>query len=76
MLNFTDKRCILFFMKGKELKIKRIMLDLTQAQLAGKLELNTNTISRYEQENLPIPKTVELAIEALENREKKEERDN
>ncbi len=53
-------------MTGKEFRIKRNLMDLTQAELAFKLGLNPNTISRYENEDLPIPRTVELAIKAVE----------
>lgn len=53
-------------MTGKEFRIKRNLMDLTQAELAEKLDLNANTISRYENEDLQIPKTVELAIKAIE----------
>lgn len=63
-------------MNGKELKIKRAILDMTQSELADELEMNPNTISRYENEDLPIPKTVELALEALERRQKNHESKN
>ncbi|HEY0768853.1 MAG TPA: helix-turn-helix domain-containing protein [Sphingobacteriaceae bacterium] len=53
-------------MTGKEFRIKRNLLDLKQAELAERLGLNANTVSRYENEDLPIPKTVELAMDALE----------
>lgn len=59
-------------MTGKEFRIKRNLLDLKQSDLAEELGLNPNTISRYENEDLPIPKTVELAMEALEKRQIKE----
>lgn len=59
-------------MTPKEFKIKRVTLDLTQSQLAEQLGLQGNTISRYETGDLPIPKTVELAIEALECRSEKD----
>ena len=52
-------------MTGQEFRIKRNLLDLTQAELAEKLGLNPNTVSRYENGDLKIPKTVELAIEHL-----------
>jgi transcriptional regulator with XRE-family HTH domain len=55
-------------MTGKELKIKRITLDLTQAQLASELGIQSNTVSRYENGDMRIPKTVELAMELLERR--------
>lgn len=63
-------------MTGKEFRIQRNLLDLTQAELANELGLNPNTISRYENEDLPIPKTVELAMEALEKRNKEKSQPN
>jgi transcriptional regulator with XRE-family HTH domain len=55
-------------MTGREFKIKRVTLDMTQAQIAVELGLQSNTVSRYETGDLNIPKTVELAIETLERR--------
>lgn len=71
-LNLTTKSVIFQFMTGKEFKIKRVTLDLTQAELGKELDISSNTISRYETEDLLIPKTVELALEALEARQVKE----
>ncbi len=61
-------------MTGKEFKLKRVVLDMTQAELASELDLNPNTVSRYENEDLPISKTVELAMETLERRQKESEK--
>ncbi len=55
-------------MTGKELRKRRRAIDLTQVQLAEELGLSPNTVSRYETQDLVIPKAVELAIEALEAR--------
>jgi predicted transcriptional regulator len=53
-------------MNGNELrKLRRGTLDLTQAALAAELGLRPDTVSRYETGTLAIPKTVELAVEAL-----------
>ncbi len=41
-------------------------MDLTQAQLASELGVQPNTISRYENEDLKIPKAVELALKTIE----------
>lgn len=60
-------------MTGKEFKIKRVTLDMTQAEIAKELDVSGNTISRYETGDLPVPKTVELAVEALERRRKDQE---
>jgi DNA-binding transcriptional regulator YiaG len=54
--------------KGIELKRKREDLGLSQAELAEILAVKSNTVSRWEREVLVVPKTVELAIEALERR--------
>ncbi len=55
-------------MTGKEFKIKRVTFDMTQAQIAKELDLNPNTVSRYETGDLPVPKLVELSMEAIEHR--------
>lgn len=41
----------------------------TTAALARELDRSASTISRWRSGEQPIPKTVELAIEALERRE-------
>lgn len=56
-------------MTGREFKIKRVILDKTQAELATELGIQANTVSRYETGDLNVPKTVELAMEALEKRQ-------
>ena len=66
---------MLWTMNGKDLKIARIKLDLTQAQLAQALDLNPNTISRYEQGDLKVSRVLALAIEALEARQARETAD-
>ncbi len=43
-------------------------MDLTQAQLASELGVQPNTISRYENEDLKIPKAVQLALETVERK--------
>jgi transcriptional regulator with XRE-family HTH domain len=53
-------------MKGKQFRIRRATMDLTQAQLASELGVQPNTISRYENEDLKIPKAVELALKTIE----------
>jgi DNA-binding XRE family transcriptional regulator len=55
-------------MTGKEFKIKRVTFDMTQAQIAKELDLNPNTVSRYETGDLPVPKLVELSMETIERR--------
>ncbi len=53
-------------MTGKQFRIRRAVMDLTQAQLASELGVQPNTISRYENEDLKIPKAVELALKTIE----------
>jgi transcriptional regulator with XRE-family HTH domain len=52
-------------MTGEQLRIIREDLDLTQEQLADMLDINRRTISRWEQGQIPIPKAIDLAMEAL-----------
>jgi transcriptional regulator with XRE-family HTH domain len=59
-------------MTPEEMKRRREVLGLTQAQLARELGLDSITVSRYERGVHPIPKTVELAFEMIELRMKKE----
>lgn len=73
-VEFFYKKRYIIFMTGKEFKLKRVVLDMTQAELASELDLNPNTVSRYENEDLPISKTVELAMETLERRQKESEK--
>ena len=63
----------MFAVNGKELRRKRMSLGLNQIQLAARLEINQNTISRYETGALPIPKLVELAVETVERQVNLEE---
>lgn len=59
-------------MTGKELKLRRDNLNMTQTSLAEKLGTSTNTVARWEREEMKIqnPKTLDLALKTLE-REKK-----
>jgi transcriptional regulator with XRE-family HTH domain len=58
-------------MHGYELRRARLRMDLEQKELGEKLEIAANTISRYENESMKIPKTVELAVKYLELMENK-----
>jgi transcriptional regulator with XRE-family HTH domain len=52
---------------GRELRKRRLLLGLTQGELAARLGMARNTITRYERGFLPtIPKYVELALTAVE----------
>lgn len=53
-------------MKGKELKVRRTALGITQAQLAGILDVQPNTIARWENGVLNVPRVVVLALETVE----------
>lgn len=48
-------------------------LGLNQAELADLLGIKSNTVSRYETGLLPVPKVVELALEALRIKEESQE---
>jgi transcriptional regulator with XRE-family HTH domain len=52
---------------GRELRnVRRLHLGLTQRELAAKLGMARNTITRYERGFLPtVPKYVELALKGL-----------
>jgi transcriptional regulator with XRE-family HTH domain len=51
---------------GRELRKQRLLLGLTQRELAERLGMARNTITRYERGFLPkVPKYVELAIRGL-----------
>jgi transcriptional regulator with XRE-family HTH domain len=58
-------------MEGEKLKEKRIVLGLTQAQLAEILDVKPNTVARWERGLLAVPRTVELAMETVERMYKK-----
>jgi DNA-binding XRE family transcriptional regulator len=52
-------------MTGAELRASRQQLSLTQAQLAAALDLQRDSIIRYESGKWPIPQVVEMAVELL-----------
>jgi DNA-binding XRE family transcriptional regulator len=52
-------------MTSKQMKVARAELEMTQADLAIALDMNSNTVSKYERGDLDIPRTVELAIDGL-----------
>lgn len=58
-------------MSSLDLKSRRVSLGLTQSQLARELEVDVITVSRWERGVRPIPRFIELAIEAIEARRKK-----
>jgi transcriptional regulator with XRE-family HTH domain len=68
MVVFFNKWMYIICMTGREFKIKRVIVDMTQAEIATELGLQPNTVSRYETGDLKIPKTVELALETIERK--------
>ena len=53
-------------MKAEELKLRREMLGMTQQKFAERLGLARRTVQYYESGELDIPRTVKLALQALE----------
>ena len=54
-------------MNGKTLRIIRIHLDLTQEEMADKMGVTTNTIARWERDEVPINETaIKLALTFLD----------
>jgi transcriptional regulator with XRE-family HTH domain len=58
-LNLTD-------VDGEELKLRRNDLGFTQEKLAGHFGVERNTIARWENGVLTVPKWVDLALQTLE----------
>jgi len=52
--------------KGTALKTKRAALGITQVQLAEILGVQPNTVARWENGVLAVPKVVILAMETVE----------
>jgi transcriptional regulator with XRE-family HTH domain len=59
-------------MTGEQLKKRRIKIGLTQAKLAETLDIQPNTVYRYESGLLEIPKAIELAFERIEQKVKEQ----
>lgn len=62
--------CIVSWMNGKELKEKRKELELTQEQLANELQVTSNTVARWERDEMKIPAFLYLALETIERNKK------
>jgi transcriptional regulator with XRE-family HTH domain len=61
-------------MKGREFKKLRESIGLSQSQLGKELDLYVRTISKYENDNLAIPKVTELALRYVVQQVKQKER--
>jgi transcriptional regulator with XRE-family HTH domain len=57
-------------MSPQELRNKRLFMNLTQKQLADKFCITERTIRNYESGTTEIPRTVEMALSALELEQK------
>lgn len=57
-------------MSPQELRNKREFLNMTQKQLADRFCITERTIRNYETGATDIPRTVEMALSALELEEK------
>ena len=56
-MSYTDS-IVLLIMKGKALRTQRTALGMTQKELALALGVNSNTVARYERNELGIPEPV------------------
>ena len=61
-------------MRGSEFKRLRTSIGLSQSQLARELDLYVRTISKYENDDLVIPRVTELALRYIAQVNKKERR--
>ena len=52
-------------MSGAELRRIREGMGWTQEQLAKRLDIHRLTISRWEHDHVPIPRTVEMVLENI-----------
>jgi transcriptional regulator with XRE-family HTH domain len=61
-------------MEPSEFKKLRKSVGLSQSQLAQELDLYVRTISKYENDDLTIPKVTELALRYVVQQAKQKER--
>jgi transcriptional regulator with XRE-family HTH domain len=61
-------------MKGNEFKKLRESVGLSQSQLGRELDLYVRTISKYENDDLAIPKVTELALRYIVEKTQKKVR--
>ena len=62
MTHTVAKTIVTKTMKGAEFKRLRTSIGLSQSQLARELDLYVRTISKYENDDLVIPRVTELAL--------------
>lgn len=65
---------VILTMKGSEFKKLRESVGLSQSQLGRELDLYVRTISKYENDDLVIPKVTELALRYVVQQVKQKER--
>lgn len=58
-------------MVGDELKRRRERLEMTQAELASKLKVDAQTVSRWERSARKIPDMLDRALKDVEREHKK-----
>lgn len=61
-------------MRSDEFKKLRKSIGLSQSQLARELDLYVRTISKYENDDLAIPKVTEFALRYVVQQAKQKER--
>jgi transcriptional regulator with XRE-family HTH domain len=61
-------------MQGSQFKKLRESIGFSQSQLARELDLYVRTISKYENDDLSIPKVTELALRYVVDQKKRKER--
>ena len=49
-------------MSGKEFRRLRMSIDYTQERLSKEIDVSVRGISRWEHDDIPIPKIAELAL--------------
>jgi DNA-binding transcriptional regulator YiaG len=65
---------VIVTMIGREFKKLRESTGLSQSQLGRELDLYVRTISKYENDDLVIPKVTELALRYVVQQAKQKER--
>ena len=74
MTDIVYSTIVVTAMIGIEFKKLRESIGLSQSQLAQRLDLYVRTISKYENDDLTIPKVTELALRYVVQQTKQKER--